>query len=163
MKLFEITNEFENVFNQINEDGEITQEMLDNIDALQEDFADKAVSVAAYIKNIEAEAAAIKSAMDSMKQREARLNKQAESLKEYLQFNMQRLSVNEIKTSPHFKIKLKQCPPSVDVFDEAQVPEDYWREKVVLSIDKIKLKEALNEGLEIPGATIHRNIKLEIK
>ncbi len=165
MRLYEITNQFQNVFNQIGEDGELTQDMLNNLDSLKDDFENKAVSVAAYIKNIEAEEAAISQAIEDMRSRKAKLTKQAESLSDYLQFNLQKLSINEIKTSPYFKIRLKQCPPSVDVFDEKSIPPEFWREKVTTttSVDKIKLKEVLSEGVEVPGASIQRKIKLEIK
>ena len=95
--------------------------------------------------------------------RKKRLSKQIESLTDYLQFNLEKLSINEIKTSPYFKIRLKQCPPSVDVFDETMIPPEFWREKVIASVDKVMLKDALNEGVEVPGASIQRRIKLEIK
>jgi hypothetical protein len=163
MQLYKITNEYENVFNQVDENGEITSEMIDTLDALKEDFENKAVCVATYIKNLEAEEAAITQAMEDMKTRKTRLSKQVGSLSDYLQFHMQRLSIKEIKTCPFFKIRIKQCPPSVDVISEDFIPAEFWREKTVTLLDKIKLKEALNEGIEIPGASIQRKIKLEIK
>ena len=163
MKLYEITNEFQNIFNQVGEDGELTSQMLDSLDSLKEDFEQKAISVALYVKNIEAEEAAIGQAIDDMRIRKARLTKQAESLTDYLQLNLQKLSINEIKSSPYFKIRLKTCPPSVDVFDEKAIPPEFWREKLTTSVDKIKLKEVLSEGIEVPGASIQRKIKLEIK
>jgi predicted nuclease with TOPRIM domain len=165
MRLYEITNQFENVFNQLDENGELSQEMMESLDSLKDDFENKAISVACYIKNIEAEEAAIEHAIDDMKARKAKLAKKAESLSDYLQCNLQKLSIHEIKSSPYFKIKLKQCPPSVDVFDEKAIPPEFWREKVTTttSVDKIKLKEVMSEGVEVPGATIQRKLKLEIK
>ncbi len=163
MQLYKITNEYENVFSQVDENGEITTDMIETLDALQADFENKAVSVATYIKNLEAEEAAITQAMDDMKTRKARLTKQVLSLSDYLQFNMQKLSIKEIKSSPYFKIRIKQCPASVDITSEDFIPAEFWREKVTTSIDKIRLKDALNEGIEVPGACIARRLKLEIK
>jgi|ERR1700722_3141604 len=163
MKLYEITNELQRIFDNVGEDGELNQEMLDNLDGLQEDFETKAISVASYIKNLEAEEQAIADAIKGMVVRKTRLTKQAESLSEYLQMNLQKLSINEIKSSPYFKIRLKQCPVSVDVFDESVLPAEYLREKITVTVDKIKLKETMSEGVEVPGATLHRKIKLEIK
>jgi hypothetical protein len=165
MRLYQITNEFQNVFNQVTEDGEITEELMQNLDTLKEDFENKAVAVASYIKNLEAEELAIGQAIEDMRSRKARLTKQVESLSDYLQYNLQKLSISEIKTCPYFKIRLKQCPPSIDVFDEKAIPPEFWREKIttVTSVDKIKLKEVLSEGVEVPGASIQRKIKLEIK
>ena len=163
MKLYEITNELQGIFDNIGEEGELTEEMLSNLDGLQQDFEQKAISVAAYIKNVEAEETAIAEAIKDMSTRKQRLTKQVQGLTDYLQFNLQRLSISEIKSSPYFKIRLKQCPPSVDVFDENKIPAEFWREKVTTSVDKIMLKEVLIEGVEVPGASIQRKIKLEIK
>jgi hypothetical protein len=163
MQLYKITNEYENVFSQVDENGEITPDMMDTLDALTVDFENKAVGVATYIKNLEAEEAAITQAMEDMKTRKTRLSKQVGSLSDYLQFHMQRLSIKEIKSCPYFKIRIKQCPASVDVINEDFIPAEYWKEKVVTSLDKIMLKEALNEGIEVPGASIQRRLKLEIK
>jgi hypothetical protein len=163
MQLFKITQEFENVFNEVDENGEMSPEMLEHLDALQEDFENKAVNVATYIKNLEAEEAAIAQAMEDMKTRKTRLSKQAASLSDYLQHHMQRLSIKEIKTCPYFKIRIKQCPASVDVLSEDDIPAEFWREKVTTTIDKMRLKEVLSEGVEVPGACIQRRLKLEIK
>jgi hypothetical protein len=163
MKLYEITNEFESIFNDVDETGEITQAMFDAMDCLKEEFENKAISVASYIKNIEAEEEAIKQAMDGMKKRRDALKNKAESLTDYLHESFGKMGVNEINTSPYFKIRVKKCPVSVDVFDDLALPQEYLREKVVTSIDKIKLKEVLSEGVEVPGACLQRRTKLEIK
>jgi len=163
MKLYEITNEFESIFNDVDETGEVTQAMFDAMDGLKEEFENKAISVASYIKNIEAEEEAIKQAMDGMKKRRDALKNKAESLTDYLLESFGKMGVNEINTSPYFKIRVKKCPVSVDVFDDLALPDEYLREKVVTSIDKIKLKEVLSEGVEVPGACLQRRTKLEIK
>lgn len=163
MKLYEITNELESILSSVTEDGEISQESIDALEGLQGEFEEKAVSVASYIKNLEAEEAAIKQAMDDMKKRRDSLKSKAESLTEYLHSSMGRLGINEIKSSPYFKIKLKTCPVSVDVFDELAIPDEYMREKIVVTVDKIKLKEVLSEGVEVPGVCLQRKTKLEIK
>ncbi len=163
MKLYEISKELQGIFDDVSEDGELTDEMIGNLNGLQQDFEVKAISVAAYIKNIEAEEAAIANAIKNMGIRKLRLTKQVQGLTDYLQYNMQRLSIIEIKSSPYFKISLKQCPPSIDVFDEKQIPSEFWREKVTASVDKIMLKKVINDGVDVPGASIQRKIKLEIK
>ena len=163
MKLYEITNEYECVFNSVDDTGEISQDTMDAIDGLHAQFEDRAIAVACYIKNLEAEENAIKSAMDDMKKRRDSLNAKVNSLSEYLRDSMGKMSVSEIKSSPFFKIRIKQCPVSVDVFDDLALPDEYMREKTVVTVDKIKLKEVLSTGVEVPGACLHRRAKLEIK
>jgi hypothetical protein len=163
MKLYEITNQYENIFNQVNEDGEITDHTLAILDGLKHEFAEKAIQVACYIKNLEAEAQAIENAITNMKERTKKIDNKVESLKTYLSESMTKLNMNEINDSPYFKLKLKLCPVSVMVYDDTIIPEDCWNEKVVKTIDKLKIKEELTQGRTISGATLHRNIKLEIK
>jgi len=163
MKLYEITNEFESIFNDVDENGEITQAMVDAMDGLKDEFDNKAILIASYIKNIEAEENAIKLAMDDMKKRRESLISKADSLTEYLKYSMVKMSVTDINTSPLFRIRLKKCPVSVDIINELSIPAEYFREKIVTSVDKIKLKEVLSEGAEVPGACLQRKTKLEIK
>ena len=163
MKLYEITNAYQNIFNQIDETGEVNESFITQLETIQEDFEQKAILVASYIKNLEAEELAISNAIDEMKARKDGLSKKADSLSEYLQFNLQSLSINEIKSSPYFKIRLKKCPASLDVFDETLIPDEYMREKVTITPDKMKIKEVLAEGIEVPGCSIQHKIKLEIK
>lgn len=165
MKLYEITQQYEQLLDEIanTEDGEINEENLISLTQFESDFEEKAIAVASYIKNIEAEEQAINNAINEMKNRKDKLTKKAQSLSDYLQYNLTLLSISEIKSSPYFNIKLKQCPQSVEVIDEEIIPTEYWREKITKSLDKMMIKECLNKGIEIPGASIQRKIKLEIK
>ncbi len=163
MKLYEISNELQNVFENISEDGDVTQDQLDLIDNLNQSFEEKAVSVAAYIKNLEAESKMIDEAVIEMTKRRRRIDRNAEDLVDYLRCHLIQNSINEIKTSPYFKIKLKKCPPSVEVFNEEEIPAEYWHERVTKVLSKRNLLDDLKEGQEIPGAYIKNNIKLEIK
>lgn len=163
MKLYEISSEFLSVIDAVSEDGELSQGDMDYLDGLQQDFELKAVAVASYIKNLEAESIAINAAMQDMRIRRDKLDKRIESLSEYLQFNLISLSINEIKTCPYFKIRIKKCPPSVDVINEEEIPNDYWEERVTKVLSKRNILDDLKEGQEIPGVAIKNNLKLEIK
>lgn len=48
-------------------------------------------------------------------------------------------------------LELRDCPASVEVLDETQVPDDYKRIKIEESVDKVSAKKALQAGIEIPG------------
>ncbi len=163
MKLYEITNEYQLIFNNINEDGELEPQYIEKLDNLTEDFEKKAIAVASFIKNLEAEELSIANAIESMKKRKDSLAKKAQNLTDYLQFNLQILNIKEIDSSPYFRIKLKQCPVSVSVINELDIPQEYFKETIVKSLDKIRLKEVIKEGVEVPGVTLQQKIKLEIK
>jgi len=51
----------------------------------------------------------------------------------------------------HYTLRLRKCPPSVDVLNMEQVPEEYRRYKVTVEADKTKAKPALKDGESIDG------------
>lgn len=163
MNLYQIANEYQQIFSMVDENGELDMTALQKLDEMEGALENKAIALASYIKNIEAERTAIEIAKKAMAEREKRLDRRVESLTDYLQSNMERCGINEITRSPYFTIKLKKCPVSVDVLDENAIPNDYKVRKEVVSIDKMKIKDELKEGVIIPGVQLKQNIRLEIK
>jgi hypothetical protein len=53
----------------------------------------------------------------------------------------------------------------VEIVDEGLVPVDYWREKtkVERSVDKVKVKDYISSGKEVPGCAIRINNNLKVK
>jgi hypothetical protein len=164
MKLYEIANEYEFLLNQTFdvETGELNEQALIKLDQIVGDIKNKGIAVASYIKNIDAERKAIEEAKKCMAEREAKLNNRVNYLTSYLQQNMERCGLNEI-SCPYFSVRLKKCPLSVDVSNEELIPDDCKRKKEVTSIDKIKIRDKILQGISIPGATIRQNNRLEIK
>lgn len=164
MRLYEIANEYQLLLDQsINpETGEVNETALACLENIVDNVKNKSIAVASYIKNIEADEIAIDAAISRMQDRKNQITKKVESLITYLQTNMERCGINEI-SCPYFVIKLKKCPVSVDVIDEASIPDDYKKKKEVISIDKLKIKEELNNGVVIPGVTLKQNMRLDIR
>lgn len=52
---------------------------------------------------------------------------------------------------------------SVSILDEALIPEEYRKEKVTKSIDKVSIKEAIKSWKDVAGASIQENMNLQIK
>lgn len=164
MKLYQIANEYESLLDQTFnlETGEVNENILARLDEVKTDVKEKGIAVTSYIKNIEAEEMAIDAAIANMEVRRNQLIKKSKSLINYLQSNMERCGVSEI-SCPYFVIKLKKCPISVDILDENVIPDDYKKRKEVISIDKLKIKEELNNGVVIPGVTLKQNMRLDIR
>jgi len=59
------------------------------------------------------------------------------------------------KCSEFNPLKILQSA-AVDVIDEKKIPEEYWKEKVVVVLDKKKMLEHLKNGKTIPGADIKK-------
>lgn len=162
--LYEISSEYltaiENTFDH--ETGEINENAVKELDKIEKNINEKSVSIASYIKNIEAESNAIINAVISMKRRVNHLENKMSYLNDYLKSNMERCGINEIK-SPYFVLKLKKCPVSVILLNEELIPSHYKKVTKITSIDKTKIKQDLLDGRLIQGATLKANLRLEIK
>lgn len=161
MNLYEISTQYQEAFRG-DENGELNMELIERMEGALEE---KAVALSSYIKNLEAEKDAIATAKNNMAEREKRLSKRLTYLLDYLQTNMERTGITEITRSAYFTIKLKKNPPKVEILDEAEIPVDYIKTKVVTtsSVDKIRLLGDLKTGVEVPGAILVQNNRVEIK
>lgn len=163
MKLYEINQEYEQILNDLyTDDGEVNQDALMRLEQNELDAEKKIVATACYIKNMEAEREAISAAKKAMAEREARYKKRADELQGYLLFNMEKRGISNVK-SPYFEIKLKKCPASVDILDQAALPAEYLRTKTEVVPDKIKMLSEMKMGVIIPGASLKHNMKLDIQ
>lgn len=171
MPLYKISNEYQAIINEIDslEGNEIDiacqEKYLSKIDEIHGTVESKIVALASFVKNIEAEKSAIEEARLAMAAREIQLTKKFLYLQSYLKENMEKCGITEISSSPYFTIKLKKCPQSVLIYDEAKITDEYKRRKVVevLTIDKVKIKEEISNGVIVDGAKVVQNTRLEIK
>ncbi len=53
-----------------------------------------------------------------------------------------------------YTLRLRKCPPSVDVLDMELVPEEYRKYKVEVSADKVAAKAAIKAGEIVPGLAL---------
>ena len=98
----------------------------------------------------------------SMQEKKKALQNRQSRLKEYLAFNMKRSGILEIKADDGtFTAKFQKNPPAVAVYDEKQIPEEYW--VVKREISKSAIKDAIKGGKEIPGAKLESSESLRIK
>ena len=83
----------------------------------------------------------------------------------YLKLNMEQAGIDKIEC-PLFQITIRKNPPSVDVFDDKQIPAEYWvtpePKPPVAAISKTLLSNAIKAGAEVPGARLVQGTKLVI-
>lgn len=163
MKLYEIAREYEQILEELyDEEGNVNKDALVKLESTEVAIEKKAIALASFIKNMDAERAAIESAKKEMADRERRFKKRIEDLEGYLLSNMQRCGIDKISCA-YFEIKLKKCPVSVDIEDESKLPPEYMRIKTEELPDKIKMKEEMMAGVIIPGASLKQNLRVEIR
>jgi hypothetical protein len=135
---------------------------LDTFEAIEGDFEQKVISVAAYAKQLDAEADAIKAAMERMEKRRKALENRSGYLKDYTKICMEQIGKTKIK-HPWFNLSIQKNPPSLTVYDEAVIPFEYTKEVTTTSVNKIAIKAALLKGEAVAGAKLSNGTRLVIK
>lgn len=140
------------------------QTVADTLEGMSGELEVKATNVAYMARNLEALAASIKEAEAGMTARRKALENRAAGLRDYLLRNMQACGMTKIE-SPHLQISVRSNPPSVDVFDAAQIPADYMRqpEPPPPAPNKTAIAAALKLGQDVPGARLVQSQRLELK
>ena len=167
MKLFDLAPAYEqalSIITQMEEDGctaDELEEAMKMVDQIEGDLNTKCLNIASWVRNLEAEAKAIKEAQDAMDKRRKAATTKAERLRNYLFHGLKLAGVTKVQF-PHFVISVKQCPESVRIAPGALIPDKYLRHPEP-EPNKVALKDALKHGKEIPGCSLERNEKLEIK
>lgn len=165
MKLFEISREYEEILNDLYDDeGNINQEALVRLESNEHAMEKKAIAIASFIQNINAEREAIEKAKKAMIEREKHCEKIINEMKEKLLFGMQRRSITHVKC-PYFEIKLKKCPLSVDDdrLNMDLLPDEYKNTKIEIKANKNKILQEMKMGVIIPGVSLKQNVKLDIR
>lgn len=167
MKLFDLAPAFaeaSEIIDQMTADG-CTQDELDEairiVEQIASDLNTKALNIASWVRNLDAEAKAIKEAEDAMAKRRKAATAKADRLRAYLLTGLKLAGIDKMPF-PHFVISVKQNPESVRIAEGAQLPEEFLRH-VDPEPNKVAIKEALKAGREIPGCVLERGEKLEIK
>lgn len=143
--LYEIDNYILNCFDE--ETGEILDEEL--LNALEIAKDKKIENIACFIKNLNLEAAAIKTEIDNLKKRMESKVKKADSLKKYLSGHLDR---NKFETS-RCCINVRKTE-SVNAPDVNLLDEKFIRVKTSIEPDKTAIKKALKAGEEVKGASL---------
>lgn len=128
--------------------------------------ATKALAVTAYILESERQAEAIEEYVKDLSTRLNAQRKKLEWLRGYLASHMAACGIDEIKDERGiFKATLQRArDEAVEVFDEKQIPADFMLEvPATVKPDKVAMKKAFKEGIEIPGAKLVRRDRLTIK
>lgn len=168
MKLYEIATDYENLMAAI-ENGDIPEDaVIDTLESITSLLEDKADNIACLIKNLTAEAEAIKAEEDRLKaRRTAKLNR-AERLTSYLSDILQRSGYTNIETARNV-ISFRKTPPKV-VFDNesafiewARVNADNYLNYGKPTVNKTAIKAAIDSGTKIEGVRVESSQNISIK
>ena len=154
MNLFQIDEEIMNCCIDT-ETGEVVN--AEYLEQLQMDRDTKIENIACWIKNLQADAEALKAQKQAFADRQKAAENKAESLKKYLseylggqKFSTDKVAISFRKTS------------AVNVIDMTKIPEEFLKYKDP-EPDKTAIKKAINDGKKIAGAEIVEGQSISIK
>lgn len=151
MNLYEINEEMLNCIDA--ETGEVDTAKLDELTMLRDE---KLENIALWIKDLKAEADALKAEKQAFAARQSAAEHRAESLKNYLtgflhgeKFKTTRCAISFRKTE------------SVKITNELELPPEFT--SVEIKADKNAIKQAIKSGQTVTGAEIVEGISCSVK
>lgn len=154
MNLYEIEAE---MLTCISEDGEVID--LEKLDALTMERNTKVSNIACWIKDLKAEAEAIKAEKQNLDKRQKVAENKAASLREYLAGFLNGEKYKDARVSISYrKSTAVQIAEDMDI---KRLPEEYL--KVTVEPSKTAIKEALTNGVAVEGCTLIENNNIQIR
>lgn len=137
------------------ETGEILD--ADRLEHLNIERDEKIENVALWIKNLEAEATALKAEKLAFAERQAKAEKKVESLKKYLLSSLEGVNFKSTKAAVTFRKSQK-----VEIPDIFKLDENYLKYSEPTA-DKAAIKKAIQAGQTVEGATLTESMSVSIK
>ena len=160
MKLYEINAALEELLEQVDpETGELMCDM-EALEALSLARDERLENLALYVKNISAEARAIKAEEDALSERRKSMEKKAQRAKEFLDLQLAGEKFQTARVAVSYR-KSEQVDVDTDFFLAAG-NEEYFKVKPP-EADKAAIKAAIKAGKAVPGASIVSKLNMQIK
>ena len=137
------------------ETGEIFD--MDKFEELSLTRDAKVENICLWIKNLKAEAEALKAEKDAFAARQKAAENKMESLKRYISGYLEGTSFESAKVKVSFRKS-----ESLEILEGAVIPDEYLKFKEP-EVNKTDLKKAIKEGLQLPGVSIVENQNIQIK
>ena len=161
MTLYELTEEFLQLL-ELAEDPETDPQVFDDtMESVAAEWVNKAEGYVKVIKQIEADAAAIKAEEKRLSDRRKAAEKNAERIKQTLKAAMEVTGNTKIKTEL-FTVSIQKNPPSLKIDDPARIPHDFMIQPDPVP-DSKAIKTALKEGFDFTWCHLEQSESLRIR
>ena len=157
MNLYELNKAIADFDLEIDEEtGEVLN--ADELDQITLARDEKIENIALWVKDLLAEADAIKAEEQALAKRRKQAENKADWLKRYV---AQALDGEKFKT-PRVAISYRTSE-AVEILDEGLIPEGCMTIKTEIKPDKKIIKDELKSGVIVPGAVLVKRTSLQIK
>ena len=160
MKLYEISDAIRAALDHIEideETGEILQ--ADALHAVEAEANDKIEATALYLRELDAEAKAAKEEADRMLDRVKSMQKRSDYLKAMLLDALH--ATGKVKTG-RVTVSIRTTQ-AVQINQEQAIPEAFTTVKTTVSPNKVAIKQALLDGVEVPGCHLEARESVSIR
>ena len=140
--------------------GEITEDLVQVLEAIDEEFSDKVEACCRMIAELKSRSEAASQEGNRLIAKSRTHSNKADRLSEYVKENMIRMGTKTIENGL-FRATVSDNPVSVDIQDQELVPKQFFKEREPV-LSKTQIKKALENGEEVPGATLVRKQGLRI-
>jgi len=163
MQLYKIKQQLDEAmqdatFEAVEREGEVSDILIDKIEALELEHDEKVSNIACMIKNIDSESSALKNEKKSIDARIKQKDSTVSSLKTYLSTWMKGEKFEDHRCAVSWR-KSK----SVIITDELVLSCRYITEVVTKKIDKKMIKLEIDGGCNVEGAKVVENQNIQIK
>lgn len=161
-RLYELTGEYKQLLELAEEnesDPATIEAFIEQYDQLEKDRKQKIKNCCAYYKNLKGRSEMIENHIKELTKKLDALKANEERFCEYIQRNM--LTGESYDDGLH-KIAWRHSE-RIDIEREDLIPVQYLREKISYEPDKIRMKEDIKCGAEIPGVKLIKDVKMQIK
>ena len=158
--LYEIAGMYRSILDMEPETDDEFGAMMTALDEVQGELSEKADNIVRYMRNLNAEAEALKAEETALYKKRRAVESKAERLKAYLAAQMTLCGLKELEAGL-FKLRFQPTTPAISIVDESVVPEKFRRVKI--EIDRLAIRDALKAGEEVPGIEVQRGEALVIR
>ncbi len=161
-QLYVIKNDYLNALKELYAMPDLDNQIIeDSLAPIKDELQEKALNIAAYIKDLETDAVMMQKYEENMRNRRKSIERTIERLRDYLKFNLQASKIKTIKGT-EFDISIRKTIPKL-IIDETKLGKEWYHEKVIQNVDKEALRVALEAGSDIEGALLQEQVSLIIK
>ena len=161
--LFKLSIEYREAHDRMEEAGFDSQTIADTLDGIAGDLEEKAIAVAKFARNLEAETAAIMDAIANMQSRADANVRKAQGLRKYLMDAMVAAGVRKV-ACPFFVVSVRETPAAVVIDDASAIPARFMvhPEAPPPRPDKRAIAEAIKSD-PVPWAHLQKSTRLDIR
>lgn len=158
MRLYDLTTNYRQVLELIEEGDE---RYLDTLESLDEAIEDKTENYGKVIKSVEAGMAGLKAEEKRLADRRKFMENSVKRMKENVEQSMIATGKKKIK-GELFTFSIQKNPASVEVLDDSRIPKGFFVQPEPV-LNKRELLEELKLGHEIDGVQLKQTESLRIR